>query len=68
MRLEELGHLEGVGAVALHAQVERFEALNEQERVEGRDGRAHVAQELQALLGSLNLLNFAQKIMYQLIS
>ena len=42
--LEPLGDRLGVGDVALHAQRQRLEALQEQERVERRDGGADVAQ------------------------
>jgi len=41
-----LGHLLGVRVVALHAQTEGLEALEEQERVEGRRRRTDVAEEL----------------------
>ena len=42
--LQELGNLQRVVADAVHAQSQRFDALQNQERVEGRNRRAHVAQ------------------------
>jgi hypothetical protein len=48
VEFEELGDLHRVGAVAFHAEVQRLEALEEQERVERREAAANVAQELQA--------------------
>jgi hypothetical protein len=48
MGLEMRGDGEGVLRVALHAQVEGFDSLQEQEGVEGREGRAGVAQALDA--------------------
>src|ERR1035437_8252191 len=48
MRLEETRDRERVLAVALDAEVERFETLEEQERVEGRQRRVEVAQEDEA--------------------
>src|SRR5664280_2839369 len=45
---EPLSNRGGVGDVTLHPQTQRLQALNEQERVEGRDRRADVAQVLQA--------------------
>ena len=50
MGFEVLGDLEGIGAVPLHAEVQSFEALNEQEGVEGRKTAAHIAEELQTHL------------------
>ena len=38
------GDLVGVGDVAVHAQGQGLDALQDQEGVEGREGRAHVAQ------------------------
>ena len=46
--LEPLRHLGGVVHVALHAQAQRLQPLEEQERVERGDGRPGVAQVLQA--------------------
>ena len=47
-RLEPRGHRGGVLHVTLHAQTEGLHTLEEQERVEGGDGRSEVAQVLQA--------------------
>ena len=44
MRLEELRHGEGVAADAIHAQRQRFDALQDLPGIERRDGGAHVAQ------------------------
>mmetsp|Transcript_7243 Transcript_7243/g.18419 ORF Transcript_7243/g.18419 Transcript_7243/m.18419 type:complete len:464 (-) Transcript_7243:43-1434(-) len=44
VRLEVRGHLEGVLAVALHAQGQRLDALEELPGVVGRDAPAEVAQ------------------------
>ena len=44
VRFEELSHLEPVGAVALHANRQRFDASNGQEGVEGGHGRAQVSE------------------------
>ena len=43
---QEFGHNLGVLAVSLHAQAQRFQALQEQESIERRDGRSDVAQQL----------------------
>ena len=48
--LEELGHLLGVGDVAVHAHVQRLQPLQEQEGGEGLHGRPVVAQHLRARL------------------
>ncbi len=48
--VEVLGHLLRVGEVTLHAQAQRLEALQDQERVERRDRKAEVAQHLHASL------------------
>ena len=48
VRFEMLGHGEGVLGVALHAQVQRLEALQKQEGVERREGGAGIAQALDA--------------------
>src|SRR4051812_17876872 len=42
--LEPLGDRERVAAVLLHAELQRFDALDEKEGVEGADARAKVAQ------------------------
>ena len=44
MRLQELSHRHGVLANAVHAQRQGFDALKNQEGIEGRNRRAHVAQ------------------------
>jgi len=44
------GHGQRIRGVALHAQVQRFDALEEQERIEGRKRRAGVTQSLHARL------------------
>ena len=44
VRLEELGHLQGVIAMPLNPQREGFNALQNQESVEGTQGRADVAK------------------------
>ena len=48
MLFEMLGDGEGVLRVALHAQVQGFDALQEQEGIEGRERGAGVAQALDA--------------------
>ena len=48
MLLEELGDRLGVRDMALDAQAERFEALQEEEGVEGGEAAAEVAQDLDA--------------------
>ncbi len=47
---QEVCYLQRVLAVALHAQVERLQSLEEQERVERREGGAEVAEQLNACL------------------
>ncbi len=44
MALEEVRHRQGVVADAVHAQRQGFDALQDQEGIEGRDRRAGVAQ------------------------
>ncbi len=51
--LEELDHLEGVLHVALDAKRQGLQALEQQERVEGRQRRAQVAQQRGAGLGDV---------------
>lgn len=53
---QELRHFPRVLAVPLHAQVERLEALEEEESVEGRKGRPCVAQQLDARLQNVRLI------------
>ena len=50
LRFEELGDLARVLLVTLDAQAQRFEPLEEQPRVERRERRAEVAQQLHARL------------------
>lgn len=50
LALEVLGDPVGVLEVAVKTQAERLDALRDQERVERRDGRAEVAQQLHARL------------------
>src|SRR3954453_19541265 len=41
--LQKLGHSQGICQMAIHAQAERFHALQEQERVERADAWPHIA-------------------------
>ena len=44
MLLQMFGHALRILAMPLHAQSQRFEALHDQEGIQRRDGRTHVAQ------------------------
>ena len=50
VRVQECGHRPRVGDVALHAQPERLQPLQEQERVERAERRAEIAQPFDARL------------------
>ncbi len=48
MVMQEFGHALRIVNVPLHAQAERFQPLEEEERVEGREAAANIAQDLHA--------------------
>ena len=54
VRFQELGHLQGVVAVPLHPQGEGFNSLQNQESVEGAQGRTDVAEKLDARLDDVS--------------
>ena len=50
---QPLGHRHGVAAVRLHAEFERLDSLNEEERVERADAGSEIAQTLHARLNDV---------------